>query len=144
MTENQCTPKKIYNREISQSACRLCATATDKKNLFKLFSVSGINKDLIEKIKTVCNFSITHDDPLQKSICRKCKNNVEKSWNFIKLTQAMQIVMKKQISVKRMHKSTPSTVRNKRKKTKNIFPKERIVFFNKTFCFIKYAYNTII
>ncbi|XP_055523674.1 zinc finger protein 391-like [Wyeomyia smithii] len=63
------------------SICRLCEAApkmTDKWS--DLYAAK--NKQLIEKIQSICKVKINNRDKLPKRICDRCRNNLMQAYNF--------------------------------------------------------------
>ena len=103
----QSTPKKIHARN---SVCRLCGGAYDSRHMLRVFSKSGIDKNLPEKIHDTCDIMISEEDCCTKLVCRKCEAFVSKVSDFKQKSQNIQIELEveQKCSVKRCTELSPS------------------------------------
>ena len=77
------TPKKIY---ICSSVCRLCGGANESRHMLRVFSKTGLEKNLPSKVHY--GIAINDGDYVTKLICSKCEAFFlkEKPWEEVART----------------------------------------------------------
>lgn len=130
MADGESTPKKVYDRN---SVCRLCGGTYECRHMLRVFSKSGIEKDLCAKVQKTCGIQIAEDDYSSKLICRKCEAFVSKMNDFRQRSQNIQIELEQQCSVKRCVELSPSSKQpSKRSATREPSTSAKQLAFNHT------------
>ena len=106
------TPQKFYRREVTaqlnSDQCRLCETITESRRLIRVFSGAGCKRSWRTKISQTCGVVIDVNDYLPTVICRKCRNFVDKMFEFVQKCHSTQLNLKQHYFVKRGASESPS------------------------------------
>ena len=87
MDEKKETPTKISTRN---PVCRLCCEAKESRHVIKIFSKTGLTKELCQKVELSCGIRITESDTKSKVLCRSCVSFVNKICDFVIKVRRLQ------------------------------------------------------
>ena len=105
MSNKLITPKKVYPRSEITSLCRLCKNPAPSKRLVRIFTKTGLEKDLQRRIVKCCGIVVEEQDVLPKSICRQCDLFISRIWEFRQQCNVNQVELRRTVSVKRLSSS---------------------------------------